>query len=116
MEDKPNDTGAGRAHQRDDETLYSVIRRLISEILFPDASDSPLLQRIKTSIAENGPLLPEACRNTGNNVLLWTRRGSPLRALLVISVSRSFSLLQNRSAFLFFFNFVVRVSFDCLIN
>lgn len=106
MEDKPNDTGTGRAHQRDDETLYSVIRRLISEILFPDTSDSPLLQRIKTSVAENGPLLPEASRNTGNNVLLWTRRGSPLRALLVISVG-TITLLALTGLLVFMLFFLV---------
>ncbi|XP_007031339.2 PREDICTED: uncharacterized protein LOC18600679 [Theobroma cacao] len=72
-----------------EETLYGVLHRLVSMIIFPDASSSastPLLQRIKISISENGPRLGEASRNTGRAVLMWTRRGSPIRALLVISV------------------------------
>ncbi|MBA0802947.1 hypothetical protein Gohar_013206 [Gossypium harknessii] len=73
---------------RKEETLYDVLHRSVSMIL-PDASSTesaPLLQRIKISVSENGPRLGEASRNTGQTLLRWTRRGSPLRALLVISV------------------------------
>ena len=75
-----------------EETLYSVFHRFISAILFPDhgADPAPLLHRIKTSVAHNAPLLREAAGNTSRNVLIWTRRGSPFRALLVISVSLFF--------------------------
>nr|POF24569.1 hypothetical protein CFP56_79441 [Quercus suber] len=71
-----------------EETLYSVFHRFISAILFPDhgADPAPLLHRIKTSAVHNVPLLREASVNTARNVHIWTRRGSPLRALLVISV------------------------------
>lgn len=75
---------------RDDETLYGVIHRMITMILFPDPNSRvasfSLLQRIKISLSENGSHLRDASRNTGRNVLLWTRRGSPIRALFVISV------------------------------
>ncbi|PON74999.1 voltage-dependent L-type calcium channel subunit [Parasponia andersonii] len=83
-----NEADTKGAH-RDENTLYGVLRRLISSIFFPDsttAAATPLLHRIKSAIAENAPLLPEASKNTARNVLLWTKRGSPLRALLVISV------------------------------
>lgn len=75
-----------------EETLYSVFHRFLSAILFPDhgTDPAPLLHRIKTSVAHNVPLLREAAGNTARNVLIWTRRGSPLRALLVISVSLFF--------------------------
>ncbi|KAI4307688.1 hypothetical protein L6164_030848 [Bauhinia variegata] len=74
-------------HWRGRETLYQVLNRLIAAILFPAPGESgPLLHRIKIAVSENVPLIPEASRNTGRDVLLWTRRGSPLRALLVISV------------------------------
>ncbi|XP_009370090.2 uncharacterized protein LOC103959464 isoform X2 [Pyrus x bretschneideri] len=80
----------GEIHTNREETLYGIFHRLIVEILFPGSTSAgaaaPLFQRIKTSLAKNGPLLHEASRNSGRNVLLWTRRGSPLRALLVISV------------------------------
>ncbi|KAB2612361.1 hypothetical protein D8674_034677 [Pyrus ussuriensis x Pyrus communis] len=80
----------GEIHTNREETLYGIFHRLIVEILFPGSTSAgaaaPLFQRIKTSLAKNGPLLHEASRNSGRNVLLWTRRGSPLRALLAISV------------------------------
>ncbi|KAL6286823.1 hypothetical protein ACE6H2_011213 [Prunus campanulata] len=73
-----------------EETLFGVFRRLIDAVFFPGSTSAgaaaPLFRRIKNSLAENGPLLREASTNSGRNVLLWTRRGSPLRALLVISV------------------------------
>ncbi|XP_022770026.1 uncharacterized protein LOC111313619 [Durio zibethinus] len=90
-----------------EETLYGVLLSLISMIIFPDASSSastPLLQRIKISVSENGPRLSEASKNTGRTVQLWTRRGSPLRALLVISVGTITLLtLAGLLVFMFFF-------------
>lgn len=85
------DRGTDRGRkEEEEESLYGVFRRLISEIFFPDGEQrGRLLHRIKTSVAENAPLLREASGNTGRKVLFWTRRGSPLRALLVISVSLS---------------------------
>ena len=72
-------------------TLYGVFRRVVAEIFFPDQGSgygsSALLHRIKGSLAENVPLLRDALKNTGRDLLLWTRRGTPLRALLVVSVS-----------------------------
>ncbi|KAK4262426.1 hypothetical protein QN277_027986 [Acacia crassicarpa] len=104
MEEKPNGTyeevageDAGesfnrssdgpRLRQKERETLYGVLHRLITSIIFPEPDNAaPMLNRIKISVSQNVPLIPEASRNTGRDVLLWTRRGSPLRALLVIAV------------------------------
>lgn len=74
------------------ESLYSLVCITIGSILFPDsktgyASSSPLLQRIRNSFAENGPKLREASKKTSREILQWTRRGSYLRALLVITVN-----------------------------
>ncbi|KAL4391990.1 hypothetical protein AHAS_Ahas03G0300300 [Arachis hypogaea] len=69
-------------------TLYQVLNRLAYAILFPDPSTSAsLLKRIKISLAENAPLLPEASRKSALDLLLWTRQGSPFRAILVITVT-----------------------------
>lgn len=99
MAEKPNggvyvelpggEDGEKRAHRGCEESLCAVLRRLISAIVSParDGAAAPLLQRIRASVAENSPLLPEASRNTARDVIVWTRRGGPLRALLVISVS-----------------------------
>lgn len=72
------------------QTLPEVLNRLASGILFPEPADgNSFLRRIKNSVAENACLIPEASRNSAHDVLLWTRRGSPLRALLVISVRKN---------------------------
>ncbi|OMO89394.1 hypothetical protein COLO4_19777 [Corchorus olitorius] len=75
------------------ETLSVILRRLFMSIVYPDqvpsasaTSSTPLLRRIRLSLHENGPHLSHASKNSCRSVLLWTRRGSPLRALLVISI------------------------------
>lgn len=79
-----------RTRHGEEETLYGVLHRMIASIFFPDhnsaTASTPMLHRIKITFSENAPFLREASRNTGRNVLRWTRNGSPLRALLVISV------------------------------
>lgn len=75
-------------HGKEKDSLHEVLHQMIAAILVAEQGNSePILHRIKTSISHYAPLIPEASRNTGEDVLLWTRRGSPIRALLVISVS-----------------------------
>lgn len=84
--DPPN--GDEHSQNPQDLTLLTILNRLIAAIFFPSPNSSaPLLHRIKTALAENVPLLRDASKNTAARVLEWTRRGSPLRALLVVSVS-----------------------------
>lgn len=72
---------------RKENNLLELLHHLISPILFPEPGNTvPLLHRIKTSLARNVPLIPEASRNTARHILLWCRAGSPLRPLLLISV------------------------------
>ncbi|KAL8472366.1 hypothetical protein ACS0TY_028919 [Phlomoides rotata] len=89
----------------DDPTLYTILYRLIAAIFFPGPNSSvPLSQRIKASLSDNIPLLRDASRNTAHHVLLWTRRGSPLRALLVVSVGTIvFLTLSGLFVFMLFF-------------
>ncbi|KAH1131089.1 hypothetical protein J1N35_002467 [Gossypium stocksii] len=93
--------------QSEEMLLHEALRRLISTIIYPDGSSSspaPLLQRIKISVSENGPRLGEASKNTSRTVIRWTRSGSPLRALLVISVgSIAFLTLTGLLVFMLFF-------------
>ena len=81
----------------DTESLYSLVCIMIGSILFPDSKtySSSLLQRIRNSVSENGPKLREASHKTSHEILQWTRQGSPLRALLVITVSRCDSLIYK---------------------
>lgn len=104
MDDEPNASSASIHTNGEEtkkckraETLYGLLHCLISTILFPDpntpAASTPFLHRIKISVSDNAPYVQEASRNTCQNVLLWTRRGSPLRAVFVISVSNIFCFL-----------------------
>nr|XP_010905612.1 uncharacterized protein LOC105032758 [Elaeis guineensis] len=71
------------------ETLYAVLRAFIAGVVSPDATASPpppLIQRLKASSAKAAPRFRQAFRNSAHDLLLWTRQGSPFRALLVISV------------------------------
>ncbi|CAN0865426.1 hypothetical protein LINGRAHAP2_LOCUS9223 [Linum grandiflorum] len=92
----------------EDLTLYAVLHRILTTIFAPASSGSasaPLLQRIKASFSDNGPLLKDATENTGREVLAWTRNGSPLRALLVISVG-AVALLAMTGTLVFMLFFV----------
>ncbi|KAH7848591.1 hypothetical protein Vadar_004864 [Vaccinium darrowii] len=89
-------------------TLYGVLRQLVAEIFFPDPNSScgsdPFVRRVKGSLSENVPHLRDALRNSGRDVLHWTRRGSPLRALLVVSVGTITLLaLTGLTVFMLFF-------------
>ncbi|CAL1379838.1 unnamed protein product [Linum trigynum] len=89
-----NKASSRTVHVDDDDggglTLFAVLNRTVSSIFAPASGGGDpaplLLQRIKASLSENGPLLKDATANTGRKILVWTRSGSPLRALLVISV------------------------------
>ncbi|XP_073146502.1 uncharacterized protein [Henckelia pumila] len=100
-----------------DLTLYTIANRLIAAIFFPDSDSGyasvPLLQRIKASLSDNVPLLRDASTNTARHILAWTRRGTPLRALFVISVGTIALLsLTGLSVFLLFF---VAATFNAVV-
>lgn len=69
-------------------SLVGALRRLLSDLFFPSSSD-PLLPRLRAAIARNAASVRLGFRNSSQELLRWTRRGSPLRALFVISVSCS---------------------------
>lgn len=101
----PNDDSSDDSDQTQDLTLLTILNRLISAIFFPGPNSSaPLLQRVKTALSENVPLLRDASRNTASRVLEWTRRGSPLRSLFVVSVGTiTFLTLAGLLVFMLFF-------------
>ncbi|KAI6670649.1 hypothetical protein NL676_005534 [Syzygium grande] len=88
--------------------LHAALYRMIATVLFPDhasrASGEPLVRRIKISLADDGPVLREASRQSGRRVLIWARQGSPLRALLVVSIGTiAFLALTGLLVFMLFF-------------
>ncbi|GAA0185841.1 voltage-gated ion channel [Lithospermum erythrorhizon] len=88
--------------------LYTIFNSLVSAIVFslPDEKygSAPLLFRVKGAISDSVPVLKEGCKNSANDLLRWTRNGSALRAILVVSVGTIVSLvLTGLLVFMLFF-------------
>ncbi|CAH8271297.1 unnamed protein product [Arabidopsis lyrata] len=100
-------------------SLYSLICLTIGSILFPDSktgdASSSFLERVRNSVAENGPKLREASERTGREILLWTRRGSSLRALLVITMG-TIVLLTTMALVVFTLFFVAATANAIIIS
>ncbi|CAL9230536.1 unnamed protein product [Arabidopsis halleri] len=100
-------------------SLYSLICLTIGSILFPDSKTgdaSPsFLERVRNSVTENGPKLREASERTGREILLWTRRGSYLRALLVITMG-TIVLLTTMALVVFTLFFVAATANAIIIS
>ncbi|OIT38625.1 PREDICTED: uncharacterized protein LOC109239163 [Nicotiana attenuata] len=87
-------------------TLFDIFNHFVSAIFSSDNNNNdPLIQRIKVAISENVPLIHQASKNTTHNVYSWTRKGSPLRALLVVSVG-TIALLALTGLLVFMLFFV----------
>ncbi|GAB4826740.1 hypothetical protein Ancab_033625 [Ancistrocladus abbreviatus] len=91
-----------RRHFKDDadygeESLYDVVKGMLWSIFSPDHTSglagTSLYHRTKTSFQRDLPGLRDASKTSGCRIMRWTRQGSPLRALLVISVSISVDCL-----------------------
>lgn len=90
-EEKQKKKNKSYFEEEEDITLYAIFNRLLTAIVFPNSDlayeSASLPRRIKDFVSQNAPLLRTAFKNSAHHVLLWTRRGSPLRALLVVAVS-----------------------------
>ncbi|KAK3121743.1 hypothetical protein QOZ80_8BG0660220 [Eleusine coracana subsp. coracana] len=79
-----------RAVDVEEDTLPGVLRSFLDGVFGSTAGagggDEPLLRRLRAASCEAAPRLREASRNSARDLLEWTRRGSGLRAILVISV------------------------------
>ncbi|CAH8316673.1 unnamed protein product [Eruca vesicaria subsp. sativa] len=106
-----------KIQEDESESLYSLVCITIGSILFPDSktgyTSSPLLQRIRYSVAENGPKLREASKKTSKEILQWTRQGSYLRALLVITMGTI--VLVTTMALVVFMLFFIAATFNAII-
>jgi hypothetical protein len=75
----------------EEDTLPGVVRSFVDGVWSsPGAGaggNETLLRRLKAASCEAAPRLRGASRNSARDLLEWTRRGSGLRAILVISVS-----------------------------
>nr|GMC59742.1 Voltage-dependent L-type calcium channel subunit alpha-1F [Ipomoea batatas]GMC67599.1 Voltage-dependent L-type calcium channel subunit alpha-1F [Ipomoea batatas] len=100
-------------------TLSAALTRLISAVLFPGPDTPGTFQhRVKVALSEYAPLLCEASQNTARNIYAWTRRGSPFRALLLLSVKFQFlSLLScfGTTGLLIFMIFFVAATVNAIV-
>ncbi|KAJ3707580.1 hypothetical protein LUZ61_011285 [Rhynchospora tenuis] len=82
------------------DTLPSVFRSFFGGVVHPDGEAQPLLKRVRDATSAHAPRIPEASRNSAKDVITWTRSGSTLRALFVISVG-SIALVSLTGVLLF---------------
>ncbi|KAL8137555.1 hypothetical protein V2J09_003556 [Rumex salicifolius] len=90
------------------DNVLAVVKGLLWSIFFPepisDLSGTSFFYRAKTCLRRDFPRLRESSKSAGMDILSWTRRGSPLRALLVLSVGAiSLLTLTGVSVFMLFF-------------
>ncbi|KAF0899279.1 hypothetical protein E2562_015930 [Oryza meyeriana var. granulata] len=107
---RPNgDASGGRSVEvssREEDTLPGVLRSFVDGVCSPGAGGEPLLRRIRAASCESAPRLREASRNSARDLLEWTRRGSGLRAILVISVG-TITLIALTGLLIFMFFLLV---------
>lgn len=93
-------SGAREVDVGEEDTLAGVLRSFVDGVWYPD---EPLLRRLRVASCEAAPRLRGASRNSARDLLEWTRRGSGLRAILVISVGTiTFIALTGLLIFMFF--------------
>jgi hypothetical protein len=85
------------------DTLPSVFRSFFHGVMHSDDASKPLIRRVRDASSAHAPKLPEASRNSARDLVSWTRSGSTLRALFVLSVS-SGSLWSHY--FSYFYDFI----------
>uniref|UniRef100_A0A0E0LUU8 Uncharacterized protein n=1 Tax=Oryza punctata TaxID=4537 RepID=A0A0E0LUU8_ORYPU len=103
--------GSGRpvevsSREEEEDTLPGVLRSFVDGVCSQGGGGEPLLRRIRAASCETAPRLREASRNSARDLLEWTRRGSGLRAILVISVG-TITLIALTGLLIFMFFLLV---------
>ncbi|KAJ6850207.1 uncharacterized protein M6B38_265590 [Iris pallida] len=105
--DEVNGTIEIESAAADEKTLYGVLRGFVAGVSEAGAGGDPpkpISSRIRASLAKTAPELRGASEKSAHDLLRWTRQGSPLRALLVVSVGTIMLLaLAGLSVFMLFF-------------
>ncbi|KAJ3694880.1 hypothetical protein LUZ60_000257 [Juncus effusus] len=83
-------------------TLPTVIRGFVDGVFYSGGGGAPIYRRVKSATVEAAPKLREASRNSARDLMTWTRKGSSLRALLVITAG-SITLLSLSGLMVFMF-------------
>ncbi|XP_066352745.1 uncharacterized protein [Miscanthus floridulus] len=97
----------------EEDTLAGVLRSFVDGVWYPD--DEPLLRRLRAASFEAAPRLRGASRNSARDLLEWTRRGSGLRAILVISVG-TITLIALTGLLIFMFFLLVATANAIIVS
>ncbi|CAO2210992.1 unnamed protein product [Urochloa humidicola] len=107
--------GGGGGGQEEGDTLPGVVRGFVDGVWCPGGGDEPLLRRIKAASRDAAPRLRGASRNSARDLLEWTRRGSGLRAILVISVG-TITLIALTGLLIFMFFLLVATANAVIVS
>ncbi|XP_062195783.1 uncharacterized protein LOC133898959 [Phragmites australis] len=109
-------SSGARAVDVEEETLPGVLRSFVDGVSSPGAGgDEPLLRRMRAASCEAAPRLREASRNSARDLLEWTRRGSGLRAILVISAG-TITLIALTGLLIFMFFLLVATANAIIVS
>nr|CAB3504691.1 unnamed protein product [Digitaria exilis] len=110
---RPVDVVAGG---EEEETLPGVLRGFVDEVWSsPGGDEKTLLRRLRAASCEAAPRLRGASRNSARDLLEWTRRGSGLRAILVISVG-TITLIALTGLLIFMFFLLVATANAVIVS
>lgn len=99
----------------EEDTLAGVLRSFVEGVwCYPDEPE-PLLRRLRAASCEAAPRLRGASRNSARDLLEWTRRGSGLRAILVISVG-TITLIALTGLLIFMFFLLVATANAIIVS
>ncbi|CAM0952846.1 unnamed protein product [Alopecurus aequalis] len=96
-----------------EDTLPGVLRGFVDGVWSPGASGDPLLRRIREASWETAPRLRGASMNSARDLLAWTKQGTGLRAILVISVG-SITLI-SLTGLLIFMSFLLVATTNAIV-
>ncbi|CAO2191494.1 unnamed protein product [Urochloa humidicola] len=113
---RPVDVVDGAGGGEEGDTLPGVVRGFVDGVWCPGAGgDEPLLRRLKAASRDAAPRLRGASRNSARDLLEWTRRGSGLRAILVISVG-TITLIALTGLLIFMFFLLVATANAVIVS
>ncbi|WVZ92893.1 hypothetical protein U9M48_038927 [Paspalum notatum var. saurae] len=95
-----------------EDTLPAVVRSFVGGVWSPD---EPLLRRLRAATCEAAPRLKGASRNSARDLVDWTRRGSGIRAILVISVG-TITLIALTGLLIFMFFLLVATANAVIVS
>ncbi|XP_044978388.1 uncharacterized protein LOC123445469 [Hordeum vulgare subsp. vulgare] len=109
-----DDSGRAVEVSGGEDTLPAVLRSFVDGVRPPpgDGGD-PLLQRLRAASCEAAPRLRDASRNSARDLLAWTKQGSGLRAILVVSVGTI--TLISLTGLLIFMSFLLVATANAIV-